>query len=201
MASFGAAAQGVERPMTAIIIDEGEQSAVERLIRVAGDNPGREELHHTPRRYLQALRELTEGAGQDPEEILSQTFEMTHDSMIVVGDMEFWSLCEHHLLPFHGMAAIGYLPDGKVLGLSKLARLLYCFSRRLQIQERMTEQIAKAIQECLIPRGVGVIVRADHSCMRMRGVRTSARTTTSCLLGAFREDRVKEEFLGLSGML
>lgn len=159
-------------------------------------------LADTPHRVARMLRfEMTAGYTQNPADILEAVFDGSdYDQMIVVKDMEFVSLCEHHLLPFTGTVTIGYLPsDGKVVGLSKLGRLVDCFARRLQMQERMTNQIARAMEEHLKPRGVGVIIAAQHSCMGIRGVRKKGETVTSALLGAFRDDaNVRNEFLNLA---
>lgn len=172
--------------------------AVRRILQYIGEDVKREGLRDTPARVSRAWLQLTEGYNQDPALILSRTFEETYDQMVVVRDIEFWSCCEHHLLPFHGHVTVGYLPNGRVVGLSKVARLVRIYSRRLQVQERLTQQIALAIEEHLKPIGVGCIVRATHSCMAMRGVQTSAPTVTSCLLGAVR-DTAREEFLSLAG--
>jgi GTP cyclohydrolase I len=152
----------------------------------------------TPRRYIKALKELASGYQQKPSEILSAVFEEKYDQMVIVRGIEAWSLCEHHLLPFRLEATVGYLPQGKVLGLSKIARLVYCFAKRLQVQERLTEQIAHALDEVLGPLGVGVLIRGWHTCMAMRGVRSDGEMVTSCLLGALR-DQAREEFLRLAG--
>jgi GTP cyclohydrolase I len=117
--------------------------------------------------------------------------------MVVVRQISFWSLCEHHMLPFHGTATVGYLPKDRIVGLSKIGRLVHCFARRLQVQERMTEEIANSLMDALNPHGVGVIVRATHTCMEMRGVKTAAEMMTSCLLGQFREPATRAEFLSL----
>ena len=172
------------------------EETVVRQLEYVGENPAREGLHETPRRVVKALEELTEGYRQAPAEILSKVFTETYDELVILRDIEFWSLCEHHMLPFHGRAHIAYIPKGKVVGISKLARLVHCFSRRLQVQERMTQEIAKAIEEHLRPLGVGVVVEATHLCMALRGVKTPANMTTSCLLGALR-DKARPEFLRL----
>ena len=144
--------------------------AIVTLLRWIGEDPDRDGLRETPTRVAKAWREMTSGYAEDPAEIRSRTFEESSDEMIVLRGIGFHSTCEHHLLPFYGEAAVGYLP-GKVVGISKLARLVDCFGRRLQIQERMTRQIAEAIEEHLDARGVGVIIRAHHLCMGCRGVR------------------------------
>lgn len=164
-----------------------------------GQDVDSDALRDTPRRVAESLRELTEGYGQDPREILNRTFDVPHDEMVVVRGIEFWSLCEHHLLPFHGHATIGYLPQDKIVGLSKLGRVVQVFARRLQVQERMTDEIAHAIEDVLEPIGVGVVVTAQHTCMAMRGARLGADMVTSCLLGKFRSDpTVRAEFLALA---
>jgi GTP cyclohydrolase I len=174
------------------------EDSVVRQIQYVGEQPAREGLVDTPSRVARALRENTAGYQEKPAEILSTVFEEAYDEMIVVKDIEFWSLCEHHLLPFHGQATVGYIPDGKVVGLSKIARLVHCFARRLQVQERMTEQIAQALVEHLKPTGAGCLVSAHHTCMAMRGVRASAPMLTSALYGAMREG-ARDEFLRLAG--
>ncbi|TVQ80476.1 MAG: GTP cyclohydrolase I FolE [Bradymonadales bacterium] len=171
------------------------EAAVKDLLEFLGENPDREGLLQTPQRVARSLRELTDGYRQNPAEILSTTFEEACDELVVVRDIEFWSLCEHHLLPFHGRATIGYLPNQKIVGLSKLGRVVHCFSRRLQVQEKLTQQIAHSIMEHLKPHGVGVILRATHQCMAMRGVKTPAEMVTSCLLGQFRDPTTRAEFL------
>ncbi len=167
-----------------------------------GEDPQRDGLRETPARVARAWRELTEGYAQDPQVILDATFDVgPYDQMVVVRDIEFWSLCEHHLLPFHGMACVGYLPSKRVVGLSKIGRLVQCFARRLQVQERMTQQVAEAMHSTLEPLGVGVIVRATHTCMAMRGVRLGGEMVTSALLGRFREDAIlRAEFLTLANV-
>lgn len=171
-----------------------------RLLQSLGVPLDRAGTRDTPQRLVKSLHELTQGYHDDPAEILSTRFPATYDEMIVVREIEFWSLCEHHVLPFHGTATVGYLPgpDGGVVGLSKLARLVHAFSRRLQIQERLTQEIAQAMQEHLKPAGVGVVLRASHLCMAMRGVRTPAEMVTSALLGRFRDPTVRAEFLSLA---
>jgi GTP cyclohydrolase I len=163
-----------------------------------GENAERDGLKRTPERFEETLRFLTSGYRQDPRELLNGAiFDVAYDEMVVVKDIEIYSLCEHHLLPFFGKCHVAYLPGKKVVGLSKLARLVDMFARRLQIQERMTSQIATAIQEQLHPRGVGVIVEARHLCMVMRGVEKQHSTTyTSAMLGVFRENmQMRNEFL------
>ena len=171
-----------------------------RIIALIGEDTEREGLRKTPERYERALKFLTSGYHQNLDHILNgATFRVCYDEMVVVKDIEFFSLCEHHLLPFFGKAHVAYLPDKRVLGLSKVARLVNMFARRLQIQERMTSQIAKAIEEKLSPQGVGVIIEARHLCMQMRGVeKQHGQAVTSAMLGAFRENKqTRDEFLAL----
>ena len=173
---------------------------VREIIRLAGEDPEREGLRKTPERYEKALKFLTSGYHQNVDHVLNgATFSVTYDEMVVVKDIEFFSLCEHHLLPFFGKAHVAYLPSDKVVGLSKIARLVNMFARRLQIQERMTCQIAKSIEEKIAPQGVCVIIEARHLCMQMRGVeKQHGSAVTSAMLGAFRENKqTRDEFLAL----
>lgn len=160
-----------------------------------------EGVRDTPKRVVKMLEEMTAGYSQKPEEILGTVFEDSYDEIVILKDIEFTSLCEHHLLPYMGSVDIGYLPKDRVVGLSKLARLVECFARRLQIQERMTRQIAQAIVDHLQVEGVAVVVRAHHSCMGCRGVRKPGATmVTSCMLGVFRDDsKARAEFMSLTG--
>jgi GTP cyclohydrolase I len=172
------------------------------LLARLGEDPAREGLLHTPERVARSLRDLTSGYGQDVRQIVNGAiFEEEVDEMVLVRDIEFYSLCEHHMLPFFGRAHVAYLPKGRVIGLSKLPRIVEIFARRLQVQERMTVQIANALQEVIQPRGVAVVTEASHLCMMMRGVaKQTSLATASCMLGAFREDsRTRAEFLGLIG--
>ncbi len=167
---------------------DADAEAVRRLIRVTGDDPQRDGLLETPRRVVAALRDMSSGYRDDPAEILATTFQVSHDELVVLRGIRFSSLCEHHLLPFMGTAAVGYLPGGRVIGLSKLARLVHCFARRLQVQERMTEQIASALMEHADALGAGVVVRGHHCCMGCRGVRQpDSEMVTSCMLGVMRD--------------
>ena len=172
--------------------------------RSAGGTPAlpSDGLRDTPRRVVKAMLEMTAGYDESPEEILSKTFAEHSDELIVLRGIDFHSTCEHHLLPFHGVAHVGYLP-GKVVGISKLARLVHCFARRLQIQERMTQQIASAVETHLDARGVGVIVSAHHLCMGCRGVKLPAtQLVTSSMLGTLRNSaETRSEFLRLCGSL
>ena len=173
---------------------------VRTLLAGLGEDPDREGLLKTPERVEKAMRFLTRGYDQDPAQILNQAlFTVTYDEMVVVKDIDLYSLCEHHLLPFHGKAHVAYLPNGKVVGLSKIPRLVDIYARRLQVQERLTVEIAEAIQSAVRPRGVGVIIEAVHFCMMMRGVeKQNSVAVTSCMLGAFREQlQTREEFLSL----
>jgi GTP cyclohydrolase I len=171
-----------------------------KVITLVGEDPNREGLRKTPERFEKALKFLTSGYHQNLDTVLNgATFSVHYDEMVVVKDIEFFSLCEHHLLPFFGKAHVAYLPSKKVIGLSKIARLVNMFARRLQIQERMTSQIAEAIQEKLSPEGVGVIIEARHLCMQMRGVeKQHGQAVTSAMLGSFRHDKqTRQEFLSL----
>lgn len=172
---------------------------VARLLEVLGLDVNSEGLRGTPERVLRAFRELTIGYGQDPQVILSTRFSAEYDEMVILRDVEFYSLCEHHMLPFHGTATVAYLPRGQVVGLSKLYRLIDCYARRLQIQERMTEQISHALMDHLGAAGAACVIRATHLCMAMRGVKNASEMVTSSLLGALRTGRVRSEFLSLSG--
>jgi len=177
--------------------------AVRTLIRWAGDDPDREGLVETPDRVVRSYDEFFSGYGQDPNEILAKTFSEVdgYDEMIVMNDIRFESHCEHHMVPIIGKAHIGYLPDKRVVGISKLARLVDVYARRLQIQEKMTVQIADTLQEVLRPKGVGVVVEAAHQCMTTRGVhKPGAALVTSRMLGAFRTDvSTRREFLAIIG--
>jgi GTP cyclohydrolase I len=173
---------------------------VTRMLEELGEDPAREGLSDTPRRMADALRFLTEGYDLDPAEIVGDAlFNEDYDDMVVIRDIPFFSLCEHHLLPFFGRVHVAYLPNGKVVGLSKVPRVVDAFAHRLQLQERMTRQVAEALNEVLEPDGVAVVVQARHLCMEMRGVeKPDAETVTSCMLGTFRDDaRTRTEFLDL----
>lgn len=172
---------------------------VAALIARFDPHPDREGLVDTPRRWIAAMRELTEGYTVTPGEVLGTTFEVGYDEMVVVKAIPFASLCEHHLLPFHGHVSIGYIPTGRVVGLSKLARLVEAYARRFQIQERFTAQIADTLEAVLRPAGVGVVTRAFHTCMAMRGVRKEAEMVTSTMYGALREKpEARAEFMALA---
>jgi GTP cyclohydrolase I len=173
---------------------------VEALLAELGEDPDRQGLRATPGRVSRALRELTDGYGVEPGDVIAgAVFDQDYDEMVVVKDMPFYSLCEHHMLPFFGTCHVGYLPRGKVVGLSKIPRLVGTFAHRLQLQERMTNEIADALNTTLSPKGVGVVVQARHLCMEMRGVeKPGGQMITSCMLGTFRRDaRTRAEFLEL----
>jgi GTP cyclohydrolase I len=177
------------------------EAAVRTLIEWAGDDPDREGLVDTPARVARSYKELFAGYGSDPKEYLKRTFDEVggYDELVILKDIRVVSFCEHHMLPFLGKAHVGYLPRNRVVGISKLARVVHGFARRLQIQEKLTAQVAEAIQEILDPKGVGVVVASEHSCMTMRGVNTpGSRLTTSHLLGEVRDDpRTRQEFFDL----
>lgn len=178
------------------------EDLIRELLREIGEDPGREGLLSTPERVQRALQFLTSGYGADiPTLINKATFQQESNSMIVVKNIEVYSLCEHHLMPFFGLCHVGYIPKGKVFGLSKIARLVDAFSRRLQIQERLTEQISEAIMNSINPSGVGVLIEARHLCVMMRGVqKQNSLFLTSSLLGIFRESaKTRDEFLNLVG--
>ncbi len=188
--------------MTDASVSQAEaEAAVRTLLRWAGDDPDREGLLETPARVARSYRELFAGYETDPRAYLEKTFEEVggYDELVVLKDIRFVSFCEHHMLPVVGRAHVGYLPTDRVVGISKLARVVHGFARRLQIQEKMTSEIALAIHEVLRPQGVGVVIEAEHSCMTLRGVNTAgASLSTSCLMGVIRDDpRTREEFLRL----
>ena len=178
---------------------EQAEDAVRTLLRWAGEDPAREGLLDTPKRVVKAYGDWFSGYGSDPREYLQRTFEEVagYDELIVLRDIEFESHCEHHMAPIIGKAHVGYLPDGKVVGISKLARVVEAYARRFQVQEKLTAQIATAIQDVLHPRGVGVVVDASHECMTTRGIhKRGVSMVTSKMLGSFREDaRTRAEFL------
>jgi GTP cyclohydrolase IA len=181
---------------------ESIAESMRRMLCMIGEDPERDGLRRTPERFEKAFRFLTSGYHQDPDALLNGAmFSVTYDQMVLVRDIEFYSLCEHHLLPFFGKCHVAYIPDKKVVGLSKIPRLVNMFARRLQIQERLTNQIAAAIQQKISPLGVGVVIEAQHLCMVMRGVeKQQSQTVTSAMLGSFRETmETREEFLSLIG--
>lgn len=177
------------------------EAAVRTLIEWAGDDPDREGLLETPARVARSYKELFAGYGTDPKDYLKRTFDEVggYDSLVILREIPVVSFCEHHMLPFLGRAHVGYLPRNRVVGISKLARVVQGFARRLQIQEKLTAQVAEAIQDILDPKGVGVVIASEHSCMTMRGVNTpGTRLTTSHLLGDVRDDpRTRQEFFDL----
>jgi GTP cyclohydrolase I len=177
------------------------ETLVRRQLALLGEDPDREGLHRTPERVASSLTWLTRGYSQSVEDVIGDAvFEEKHESMVMVRDIELYSMCEHHMLPFFGRAHIAYIPDGRIVGLSKLPRIVDVFARRLQVQERLTEQIAQAIEDVLHPRGVGVVIEAVHLCMMMRGVeKQNSQTITSALRGEFREcPMTRDEFLRLA---
>ena len=176
------------------------EKAVREILENIGEDPNREGLIKTPQRVAKALEFLTQGYHQDPSEILnSALFSTTNDEMVLVRDIEFYSMCEHHMLPIIGRVHVAYIPDGKVVGLSKIPRVVDVFARRLQIQEQMTEQIAEAISQAISPKGVAVVIQARHMCMEMRGVeKINSTTVTSALRGLFKKDiKTRTEFYNL----
>ena len=180
--------------------EEEFEEAIVKVLELLGEDPKREGLLKTPNRVVKALKFLTEGYDQDPEEILNQAlFTTSNDEMVLVRDIEFYSMCEHHMLPIIGRAHVAYIPDGKVVGLSKIPRIVNVYARRLQIQEQMTEQIADAILNTIKPKGVAVVLHARHMCMEMRGVqKINSTTVSSALRGLFKSDeRTRNEFYNL----
>ena len=178
------------------------EEIIRELLVLLDQNPEREGLVKTPQRVTASLKYLTQGYRQDVKKILNHAiFEEPYDEMVAVKDIEIFSLCEHHLLPFYGKAHVAYIPNGKIIGLSKIPRVVEIFAQRLQVQERLTSQIAECLMEALNPRGVGVVIEALHLCMAMRGVeKRSSYTITSAMLGSFRNsERVRGEFLSLIG--
>jgi GTP cyclohydrolase I len=176
------------------------EAAVRELLAAIGEDPDREGLRETPARVARAYAELTTGIRQRPEEVLTTTFDLGHDEMVLVRDIELWSMCEHHLVPFTGVAHVGYIPatSGKITGLSKLARLVDVYAKRPQVQERLTTQVAEALMDILDARGVIVVIEAEHLCMTMRGVRKAgARTITSAMRGQLRDPATRAEALSL----
>lgn len=177
------------------------ENIIRRELELIGEDPAREGLLKTPERVAKAMSWLTRGYGMSVADVVGDAvFEENHHSMVMVRDIEFYSMCEHHMLPFFGKAHIAYIPNGRIVGLSKLPRILEVFARRLQVQERLTEQVAEAIEEVLRPEGVGVVIECEHLCMMMRGVEKQAsKTITSALRGSFRDDAMtRHEFLRLA---
>jgi GTP cyclohydrolase IA len=180
--------------------DELEE-LVQRQLELVGEDPSRDGLIKTPERVAASLKWLTQGYEMDPADVIGDAiFDETHENMVMVRDIELYSMCEHHMLPFYGKAHIAYIPNGRIVGLSKLARVVDVFARRLQVQERLTEQVAQALTDVLEPLGVGVVIEAYHLCMMMRGVqKQNSRTITSSLRGVFRDDpKTRDEFLRLA---
>jgi GTP cyclohydrolase I len=175
------------------------QELVRELLRDIGEDPEREGLKATPARVARSLEYLTRGYREDPRGIIGTAlFTEEYSEMIIVRDIDFYSLCEHHLLPFYGRAHVAYVPDKHIVGISKVARMVECFARRLQVQERMTQQIASTLCDVLSPRGVGVVIRAEHMCMRMRGVeKPNSVVVSSALLGCFQAKETRQEFMNL----
>ena len=200
----GAAERVMTMPKTTLQEQSQAEAALEKayfeILENIGEDPERDGLKRSPERMAKAIRFLTRGYQEDPGQLLrAALFQVDYDEMVIVKDIEMFSLCEHHMLPFFGKVHVAYLPKGKVIGLSKIPRLVDVFARRLQVQERLTKQIAEAIQDAVDPIGVGVVIEARHLCMMMRGVETQhSATVTSSMLGAFRnEQETREEFLSL----
>ena len=184
---------------TSTLTSASFEDLVREMIVRLGEDPTREGLARTPNRVHRAYEHLTKGYKEDAEAMLKKAlFTVTYDEMVIVKDVEMFSLCEHHMLPFFGKVHVAYIPQGKVIGLSKIARLVEVFARRLQVQERMTRQIADAIQEAVEPHGVGVVIEARHLCMMMRGIeKQNSSTVTSAMVGCFRQKETRSEFLSL----
>jgi GTP cyclohydrolase I len=184
---------------TPSIKDFSTQELYREILVRLGEDPQRDGLLATPARVEKSMSYLTKGYQEDPNEILrGALFDVDYDEMVIVKDVEMFSLCEHHMLPFFGKVHVAYIPNGKVIGLSKIARLVEVFARRLQVQERMTRQIADAIQETIAPQGVGVVIEARHLCMMMRGIeKQNSSTVTSAMVGVFQKKETRTEFLSL----
>ena len=189
--------QGLLEPQS--LAEASLQDLIRKMLVRLGEDPERDGLRQTPQRIERSMQYLTKGHQEDPEEtLLDAMFDVAYDEMVIVKDIEIFSLCEHHLLPFFGKVHVAYIPQGKVIGLSKVPRLVDVFSRRLQVQERLTTQIVEAIQSAIKPQGVGVVIEARHLCMMMRGVeKQHSSTITSSMLGAFRQKETRDEFLAL----
>jgi len=175
------------------------EKATENILQAIGENPNRDGLIKTPKRVAKAFEEICSGYFKDPKEVLNDAlFDSTNNEMVIVRDIEFYSMCEHHILPFFGRVHVAYIPDKKVVGLSKIPRMVEVFARRLQIQEQLTEQIADAIMDVVKPKGVGVVIHARHMCMEMRGVKTKhSYTSSSALRGVFLEEKTRNEFFNI----
>ncbi len=204
--SLDAAASGIgpvhvpESVVTAPFDHDRAEAAVRELLIAVGENPDRDGLRDTPARVARAYAEMFGGLRQTPDEVLTTTFDLGHDEMVLVKDIEVYSTCEHHLVPFHGAAHVGYIPalDGRITGLSKLARLVDVYAKRPQVQERLTTQIADAMVRILAPRGVIVVIECEHLCMSMRGIRKpGAKTTTSAVRGQLRDPATRAEAMSL----
>jgi GTP cyclohydrolase I len=189
-----------EAIVTTAFDHERAEAAIRELLAAVGEDPTRDGLLDTPARVARAYAEMFAGLRQSPDEVLSTTFDLGHDEMVLVQDIEVYSTCEHHLVPFHGVAHVGYIPgiDGRITGLSKLARLVDVYAKRPQVQERLTTQVADALTRILQPRGVIVVIQCEHLCMSMRGIRKpGARTTTSAVRGIMREPATRAEAMSL----
>jgi len=189
-----------EQVVTAPFDHDRAEAAVRELLAAIGEDPTRDGLQDTPARVARAYAEMFAGLRQTPDEVLSTTFDLGHDEMVLVQDIEVYSTCEHHLVPFHGVAHVGYIPgtDGRITGLSKLARLVDVYAKRPQVQERLTTQVADALMRILEPRGVIVVIQCEHLCMSMRGIRKpGARTTTSAVRGQLRDPATRAEAMSL----
>mgnify|MGYP006290560655 FL=1 len=185
--------------MSDVTLDEAKQ-AVKTLLSYIGEDPERDGLLDTPKRVVKAMKEMTEGYTEDPSTILGVTFDVPFDQMVVLRDIPFVSMCEHHMLPFEGTASVAYIPNGRVVGLSKLARVVDTFAKRYQVQERLTQEIADAINDHVDALGVGVIIKSRHTCMQYRGIKKSGLMVTSVTLGLMRTDlAARTEFLKLTG--
>jgi GTP cyclohydrolase I len=182
-----------------VLKEASTEEIYRELLRRMGEDPNRDGLVATPGRVEKTMAYLTKGYGEDPNRLLrGALFDVDYDEMVIVKDVEMFSLCEHHMLPFFGKVHVAYIPNGKVVGLSKIARLVEVFARRLQVQERMTRQIADAIQDAIAPQGVGVVIEARHLCMMMRGIeKQNSSTVTSAMVGCFQKKETRAEFLSL----
>jgi GTP cyclohydrolase IA len=182
-----------------LLKDVSTEEMYREILRRIGEDPNRDGLLRTPGRVEKSMAYLTKGYQEDPHQLLrGALFDVDYDEMVIVKDVEMFSLCEHHMLPFFGKVHVAYIPRGKVVGLSKIARLVEIFARRLQVQERMTRQIADAIQESISPQGVGVVIEARHLCMMMRGIeKQNSSTVTSAMIGCFQQKETRSEFLSL----